>query len=490
MNKKSKYLFLIIFGLFFFTSTTFGQNPTIKLPSNYVVNLQEIGGNKGYPDNLIFELVLSQALPEEGRFIAFTFSGGDATTDRFGVWRTSDSLWVPPGTLRPKVYIGTLEDDNKVQKPYRFTITIENLGGYDTVGSLSFPVVVHSDDVFYIYSKPSQINGNVYEFNTNRVVDVMVFLDYEVRDKVTNQIYSTGTMSIQPGTEGASVNISNSPANRDLIIDIEVSSTTEEGVREFIKVIDNHFNKDSRIVEIHGPDYRAPTTTQSAPAETDDQSQQSAPAETDDQSQQSAPAETDDQSQQSAPAETDDQSQQSAPAETDDQSQQSAPAETDDQSQQSAPAETDDQSQQSAPAETDDQSQQSAPAETDDQSQQSAPAETDDQSQQSAPAETDDQSQQSAPAETDDQSQQSAPAETDDQSQQSAPAETDDQSQQSAPTSDFDGDGVVGIPDFLLFVDVFGAREGQANYDVKYDLDGNGEIGVPDFLIFVDNFSK
>ena len=24
----------------------------------------------------------------------------------------------------------------------------------------------------------------------------------------------------------------------------------------------------------------------------------------------------------------------------------------------------------------------------------------------------------------------------------------------------------------------------------KYDLDGNGEIGIPDFLIFVDNFGK
>ncbi len=51
--------------------------------------------------------------------------------------------------------VGTLVDDNEVQKPYRFTITIGNMEGYDTVGTLSFPVVVHSDDVFYIYSRPS-----------------------------------------------------------------------------------------------------------------------------------------------------------------------------------------------------------------------------------------------------------------------------------------------------------------------------------------------
>ena len=58
------------------------------------------------------------------------------------------------------------------------------------------------------------------------------------------------------------------------------------------------------------------------------------------------------------------------------------------------------------------------------------------------------------------------------------------------PSPDFDGDGVVGIPDFLLFVDVFGSKDGQENYDAKYDLDGNEEIGIPDFLIFVDNFGK
>ena len=55
---------------------------------------------------------------------------------------------------------------------------------------------------------------------------------------------------------------------------------------------------------------------------------------------------------------------------------------------------------------------------------------------------------------------------------------------------DFDGSGTVDIPDFLLFVDAFGSKEGQAQYGARYDLDGDGEIGVGDFLIFVDSFGK
>ena len=60
----------------------------------------------------------------------------------------------------------------------------------------------------------------------------------------------------------------------------------------------------------------------------------------------------------------------------------------------------------------------------------------------------------------------------------------------SSPSPDFDGNGVVGIPDFLLFVSAFGTQEGQEEYESKYDLDSNGEIGIPDFLLFVENFGK
>ncbi len=55
---------------------------------------------------------------------------------------------------------------------------------------------------------------------------------------------------------------------------------------------------------------------------------------------------------------------------------------------------------------------------------------------------------------------------------------------------DFDGNGIVDIPDFLLFVDHFGAKRGDETYESRYDLDGDGEISVSDFLIFIDHFGK
>ena len=60
----------------------------------------------------------------------------------------------------------------------------------------------------------------------------------------------------------------------------------------------------------------------------------------------------------------------------------------------------------------------------------------------------------------------------------------------SPPSPDFNGNGIVDISDFLLFVEVFGSKEGQERYDAKYDLNVDGEIGIPDFLLFVDNFGK
>ena len=57
-------------------------------------------------------------------------------------------------------------------------------------------------------------------------------------------------------------------------------------------------------------------------------------------------------------------------------------------------------------------------------------------------------------------------------------------------TPDFDGNGIVGIPDFLLFVDLFGLSRGDARYDARFDLDGDGTIGIGDFLIFVEDFGK
>ena len=59
----------------------------------------------------------------------------------------------------------------------------------------------------------------------------------------------------------------------------------------------------------------------------------------------------------------------------------------------------------------------------------------------------------------------------------------------SPPPSDFNGNGTVDFPDFLLFVTAFGSQAGQERYDAKYDLDGNGEIAFEDFLLFVDSFA-
>ena len=60
----------------------------------------------------------------------------------------------------------------------------------------------------------------------------------------------------------------------------------------------------------------------------------------------------------------------------------------------------------------------------------------------------------------------------------------------SAPIPDFDGDGTVGVSDFLLFVEQFGFNQGDEGYEARFDLDGDGVIGIGDFLIFVDNFGK
>ena len=60
----------------------------------------------------------------------------------------------------------------------------------------------------------------------------------------------------------------------------------------------------------------------------------------------------------------------------------------------------------------------------------------------------------------------------------------------SMPSPDFNENGIVGISDFKLFVDVFGLKEDQEGYEARYDLDADGEIGISDFSIFVDSFGE
>ena len=61
---------------------------------------------------------------------------------------------------------------------------------------------------------------------------------------------------------------------------------------------------------------------------------------------------------------------------------------------------------------------------------------------------------------------------------------------QSAPDPDFDGDGMVGFADFLAFGSQFGARQGDGQYEAKYDLDSDGAIGFSDFQIFIKSFGE
>ena len=61
---------------------------------------------------------------------------------------------------------------------------------------------------------------------------------------------------------------------------------------------------------------------------------------------------------------------------------------------------------------------------------------------------------------------------------------------QASPLPDFDGNGTVDFPDFLLFVGKFGSQRGGERYEDQFDLDGDGAIAFPDFLIFISKFGK
>ncbi|MBT3601503.1 MAG: T9SS type A sorting domain-containing protein [Candidatus Latescibacteria bacterium] len=58
------------------------------------------------------------------------------------------------------------------------------------------------------------------------------------------------------------------------------------------------------------------------------------------------------------------------------------------------------------------------------------------------------------------------------------------------PSSDFNGDGEVGFPDFIMFAQAFGATTGDAKYDARFDLDSSGDIGFSDFITFAQAFGK
>ncbi len=57
-------------------------------------------------------------------------------------------------------------------------------------------------------------------------------------------------------------------------------------------------------------------------------------------------------------------------------------------------------------------------------------------------------------------------------------------------TGDFDGNGTVEFPDFLLFVAQFGKSSSDDGFNARMDLDGNGAVEFPDFLLFVAAFGS
>ena len=55
---------------------------------------------------------------------------------------------------------------------------------------------------------------------------------------------------------------------------------------------------------------------------------------------------------------------------------------------------------------------------------------------------------------------------------------------QASSLPDFDGNGTVDFPDFLLFVGKFGSQRGDERYEDQFDLDGDGAVAFPDFSDF------
>jgi pimeloyl-ACP methyl ester carboxylesterase len=56
--------------------------------------------------------------------------------------------------------------------------------------------------------------------------------------------------------------------------------------------------------------------------------------------------------------------------------------------------------------------------------------------------------------------------------------------------ADYNGDGLVGSPDFLLLLQVFGALAEDEDYDARFDADADGEIGASDFAMLIASFGR
>ncbi len=58
------------------------------------------------------------------------------------------------------------------------------------------------------------------------------------------------------------------------------------------------------------------------------------------------------------------------------------------------------------------------------------------------------------------------------------------------PSPDFDRDGMVGFPDFILFARAFGNSRDDEDWESRFDLDLDGEVGFSDYLIFTEAFGR
>ncbi|MCH2169831.1 trypsin-like serine protease [Myxococcota bacterium] len=56
--------------------------------------------------------------------------------------------------------------------------------------------------------------------------------------------------------------------------------------------------------------------------------------------------------------------------------------------------------------------------------------------------------------------------------------------------ADYDGDGVTGAQDFMLFRASYGREIGDEHYDLVVDADSNGNVGTSDFIVFRSMFGR
>ena len=55
---------------------------------------------------------------------------------------------------------------------------------------------------------------------------------------------------------------------------------------------------------------------------------------------------------------------------------------------------------------------------------------------------------------------------------------------------DFNDDGIVNSLDYAQFLDHWGTREGDPNWDAKFDLKSDGVINSLDYALFLSNWGK